>query len=66
LTIRKSVDNTATWGKSLLIEAGSSAGYSCLVKGAIQEGGGKASTNGGLLYEAVGGTIKFVRFPLAL
>jgi sialidase-1 len=65
LTIKKSVDNTATWAKSLLIETGSSAGYSCLVKGAIEEGG-KTSTDGGLLYEAVGGTIKFVRFPLAL
>jgi sialidase-1 len=65
LTIKKSTDNTATWAKSLLIESGNSAGYSCLVKGAIEEGG-KTSTDGGLLYEAVGGTIKFVRFPLAL
>ena len=65
LTVKKSTDNTATWAKSLLIEAGSSAGYSCLVKGAIEEGG-KASTDGGLLYEAVGGSIKFVRFPLAM
>ena len=67
LTIKKSTDNTATWGKSLLVEAGNSAGYSCLVKGAIQGGaGGKASTEGGLLYEADDGSIKFVRFPLSL
>ena len=65
LTIRKSTDNTATWATSLLVEAGSSAGYSCLVKGAIQEGG-RASTDGGLLYEAAGGAIKFARFPLTL
>jgi sialidase-1 len=67
LTIRKSTDNTATWAKSLLVEEGNSAGYSCLVQGAIRGGDGKASsTDGGLLYEAVGGTIKFVRFPLSL
>ena len=67
LTIKKSTDNTATWAaKSLLVEAGNSAGYSCLVQGGIQIGGAKASTEGGILYEAVGGTIKFVRFPLSL
>ena len=36
LTIRKSTDNAHTWTSELLVEAGSSAGYSCLVKGAIQ------------------------------
>ena len=36
-----------------------------VVKGAIMEGG-KATTDGGLLYEAADGTIKFVRFPLSL
>ena len=67
LTIKKSTDNAATWGRSLLVEVGNSAGYSCLVKGAIQGGpGGKASTEGGLLYEAADGSIKFVRFPLSL
>ena len=66
LTIKRSTDNTVTWAKSLLVEAGNSAGYSCLVKGALQGGNGKASTDGGLLYEAVGGTIKFARFPLSL
>ena len=66
LTIKMSTDNTKTWAKSLLIETGNSAGYSCLVKGAIKEDGKTPSTDGGLLYEAVGGTIKFARFPLAL
>jgi len=66
LTIKKSTDNTATWGKSLLVEAGNSAGYSCLVKGAIQGGDGKVSTDGGILYEAADGSIKFSRFPLSL
>ena len=63
-----------TWGAELLVEEGSSSGYSCLVKGAIQDGP-TASTDGGILYEAVGGpyeaikyyeAIKFVRFPLSL
>jgi hypothetical protein len=47
----------------LLVEAASSAGYSCLVKGALlkpKAGGGE----GGILYEAVSSTIKFSRFPL--
>ena len=50
----------------MLVEAGNSAGYSCLVQGGIQGGDRKASTEGGILYEAVGGAIKFVRFPLSL
>ena len=70
LTIQKSTDNTVTWGKSLLVEAGNSAGYSCLVNGAIQGGAagksGKAGTEGGVLYEAADGSIRFVRFPLSL
>ena len=65
LTIRKSTTNAKTWGAALLVEEGSSSGYSCLVKGAIQDGP-TASTDGVILYEAVGGTIKFVRFPLSL
>eukprot|EP01050_Picozoa_sp_SAG11_P043618 SAG11_NODE_20747_length_439_cov_0.608824_2_plen_107_part_01 len=36
LTIRKSLDNAKTWTSELLVEAGNSAGYSCLVKGAIR------------------------------
>ena len=67
LTIKKSTDNAATWGKSLLVQAGNSVGYSCLVKGGISGGpGGEASTDGGILYEAADGSIKFSRFPLSL
>ena len=51
----------------MLVEAGNSAGYSCLVNGAIQGGAaGKAGTEGGVLYEAADGSIRFVRFPLSL
>ena len=80
LTIRKSTDNAHTWTSELLVEAGSSAGYSCLVKGAIQKAnshaqqgepatpslGGDGNGEGGILYEAVGGTINFAIFPLSL
>ena len=62
-TIRRSTDNAVTWSSELLVEAASSAGYSCLVKGALlkpKAGGGE----GGILYEAVSSTIKFSRFPL--
>jgi len=66
ITIKKSTDNTLTWPKSLLVETEASAGYSCLVTGAITEADGSASDDGGLLYESTGATIKFVRFPLSL
>ena len=66
LTIRKSTDNTVTWAKSLLVQTEASAGYSCLIKGALRDEDGKATTDGGVLYESTGGTIKFVRFPLSL
>ena len=62
LSIRKSTDSAASWSSELLVEAGASAGYSCLVKGALR---GHADS-GGLLYEADDGTIKFTRFPLSL
>ena len=62
LTIKKSTDSAATWGPELLIEAGASAGYSCLVKGALNQ----HTQSGGILYEAADGTIKFARFPLSL
>ena len=79
LTIRKSIDNAQTWTSELLVQAGSSAGYSCLVKGAIQKGNkhlqqretvvasleDDGSGEGGILYEAVGGTIDFAIFPLS-
>ena len=63
--LRLGTRKSATWAKSLLVQTDASEGYSCLVKGAIMEGG-KATTDGGLLYEAADGTIKFVRFPLSL
>ena len=64
LTIRKSIDDAATWSEALLVEAGNSAGYSCLVNGELQ-GNADAAGFGGILYEATDGTIKFSRFPLA-
>lgn len=60
LTIRKSTDNTATWGESLLVQTHNSAGYSCLVNGPLSHN----LAMGGLLYEAAGGKIKFAPFPL--
>ena len=45
---------------SLLVQAADSAGYSCIVKGALA--GDPAS--GGILYEASDGAIAFARFPL--
>merc|ERR1712151_477553 len=62
LTIRKSTDNCGTWSAKLLVEAGSSAGYSCLVQGALDA----YPSSGGILYEAEDGSIKFARFPLPL
>ena len=46
---------------AMLLQAGASAGYSCLVKGALHG----HPDSGGLLYEAADGTIKFARFPLS-
>lgn len=62
LSIRKSTDSAGSWSSQLLVEAGASGGYSCLVKGALR---GHADS-GGLLYEAADKTIKFARFPLSL
>ena len=61
LSIRKSSDSAASWTSQLLVQAGASAGYSCLVKGALHG----HPDSGGLLYEASDGTIKFARFPLS-
>ena len=61
LSIRKSSDSAASWTSQLLVQAGASAGYSCLVKGALHG----QPDSGGLLYEAADGTIKFARFPLS-
>lgn len=60
-TVRRSTDDAKTWSSSLLIEPGSSAGYSCLVDGALKVG---ATDHGGILYEAPDATIKFTAFPL--
>jgi len=63
LTIRKSTDNAASWDAgTLLVQAGASAGYSCLVKGALHAD----TQSGGILFEASDGTLKFGRFPLSL
>ena len=56
LTIRKSTDSAASWsGGALLVQQAGSAGYSCLVKGALRD----HPHDGGILYEATDGTIKF-------
>ena len=67
LTIRKSVDNAATWsGGSLLVQEGNSAGYSCLVRGMLPPKKGEPGPVGGILYEDTKGGISFARFPLAM
>ena len=61
LTIFRSTDDAASWGSQLLVSAPASAGYSCLVKGALR---GTPSV-GGVLYEAAPQiVIDFSRFPL--
>ena len=61
-TIRRSSDNAQTWEASLLIQEGSSAGYTCLVKGELDAEG---SGVGGILYESTAtGSIAFKRFDL--
>ena len=65
ITIRRSTDSAATWSSSLLVEAGASAGYSCLIKGALPaRADGGPGDEGGILYEASTG-IAFARFPLS-
>ncbi len=62
LTIRKSNDNAVTWDSTTwLIEEESTFGYSCLVAGELSH----VPDHGGVLYEAVGSTIKFQAFPLS-
>ena len=46
LTVRRSLDSTATWGGALLVQGGHSSGYSCLVKGALQNQKGKGGRAG--------------------
>ena len=59
-TVRCSTDNGATWSGSRLIEPRASAGYSCLVAGALLS----APTRGGILFESVSSTIAFATFEL--
>ena len=67
LTIRKSIDNAATWGGgSLLVQAGGSAGYSCLVRGMLPAKPDEPGPVGGILYEDTKSGISFARFPLAM
>ena len=57
--VRRSSDDTATWSGKHLIEAGNSAGYSCLVNAPVQG-------RGGILFESLGaGNIAFATFPLS-
>ena len=63
ITIRKSTDNTKTWGASLLVHAGATFGYSCLVKGELVVG---QKFQGGILFESSDQTIAFARFNLSL
>ena len=66
LTIRKSLDDAASWSGSLLVQAAASAGYSCLVKGELPRRPTESEPMGGILFEADGGSIRFARFPLSL
>ena len=59
-TVRASTDNAVTWSEGLLIQPAASAGYSCLVKGALLGEAGK----GGILFESAKATIQFASFPL--
>ena len=62
ITIRRSQDNAVTWESSLLVHAGKTFGYSCLVKGPlIMRGGGQS---GGILFESANESVAFAEFPL--
>mgnify|MGYP003950411995 CR=1 FL=1 len=61
MTVKKSVDNARTWTRSLLVHAGPSFGYSCLVKGELKHG---AAGQGGILFESANEEIAFARFGL--
>lgn len=58
MSVKFSYDNGLTYNKTLLIEKGSSAGYSCLVNGEV------SPKMGGLLYESPGSEISFTQFAL--
>ena len=55
--------NAQTWPGALLVEAGASAGYSCLVDGELAAAGAKG--RGGILFEAPNAQIRFSQFPTA-
>jgi hypothetical protein len=63
LTIKRSRTGGRNWSTSLLVQAGRSAGYSSLVKGAVHD-----DAHGGVLFELaagkVVGSIAFALFPL--
>ena len=62
LTVQASTDGGQTWGNPQLVQAGPSAGYSCLVKGAV---GPPGARRGGVLYEGpAGGQLSFATFAL--
>jgi hypothetical protein len=62
--VRRSSDNMASWSGKYLIEAGSSAGYSCLVDGVLKTSTAAAAPMGGILFESSGsGNINFAKFP---
>ena len=61
MTVKKSVDNARTWTSSLLVHAGPSFGYSCLVKGELLRG---SARQGGILFESANEEIAFARFGL--
>ena len=67
MTVRRSDDSGATWPYALRIDPNDGA-YSCLVDGALIVGANKKADDkqGGVLYEAGGNQLRFVRFPLAL
>ena len=62
MTVRRSDDSAVTWPYALRVDPGDGA-YSCLVDGELIVGEKK---EGGVLYEAGGNELRFVRFPLAL
>ena len=56
-----------TTGGKFMVETGGSAGYSCLVTGALKmpsEGVNGVGSQGGILFESLGsGNIAFAKFP---
>ena len=61
MTVRRSDDSAVTWPYALRVDP--YGAYSCLVDGELIVGEKK---EGGVLYEAGGNELLFVRFPLAL